>query len=256
MISDRVQDLVRRGDPDRYFSSRAAPPELRPRLWSLYAFNLEVSRAPWAVSEPGLAAARLQWWIDAIRQIEAGGPIPRYDVCEMLRDTVVSVALPTEPLIALIEAKRTEISGLRPELEPIRRYVDSTSSNLMWLAAVALGTPRECEGAVREFGWGTGIASLFRADPQMAGRGRALFRGRPELVRNLALAAISKIASARSSRREIPTRALAAMLAGWRADRSLRLAAEDPGNVERGELAESEFRRRATLSWRSLTGHW
>ena len=256
MIPDTVQDLVRRGDPDRFLSSRAAPLGHRRRLWSLYAFNVEVSRAPWVASEPGLAAVRLQWWADAVRQIESGNSVPRHAVCEALRDTVVSATLPTKPLLKIIEARKADISGLEPGLEAIAAYVSSTSERLMWLAALALGTPRGCEPVVRNFGWGAGVASLFRAEPQLASKGRSLFRGRPDLVKELSSAASAKIASARSKRHEIPGCALAAMLAGWRADRALALAAEDPGKVERGELTESEFRRRATLSWRSLTGHW
>ena len=256
MILETVQEIVRRGDPDRFLSSRAAPLELRPRLWSLYAFNIEVSRAPWVASEPGLAAMRLQWWADAVRQIESGDSVPRHDVCEALRDTVASASLPTETLLQIIDARHADVSGLEPELDAIGDYVSSTSASVTWLAALALGAPRECEIVAREFGWGAGMASLFRAEPRLASRGRSLFGGRPDLVQKLASAALSKIASARSARQDVPSSALAAMLAGWRADRALYLAAKDPGKVERGELTESEFRRRATLSWRSLTGNW
>ena len=38
----------------------AAPPAARPGLLALYAFNLEIARAPWVVSEPMLAEIRLQ----------------------------------------------------------------------------------------------------------------------------------------------------------------------------------------------------
>ena len=256
MISESIRDLVRRGDPDRYLSSRAAPPALRARLLALYAFNIEVSRAPWHSSEPAFAEMRLQWWKDAVLQIESGGPVPRHDVCESLRDAVIASELPTEPLLTLIEARKVDIFGLLPDRKSIGFYVSSTSESLMWLAALSLGAPRKCERAARDFGWGTGISSLFRAEPQLAARGRALFRGRPELVRELASAAMAKISSARSSRREMPGCALAALLAGWCADRSLKLAAADPGTVERGELTESEFRKRASLSWRGITGCW
>ena len=74
MSFDACAELVRRGDPDRFLSAMTAPPELRGRLMILYAFNLEVARAPWVASEPMLAEMRLQWWADAIAEIFEGRP--------------------------------------------------------------------------------------------------------------------------------------------------------------------------------------
>ena len=42
-----VAGLVERGDPERWRSAMTAPPAARPGLMALYAFNLEVARAPW-----------------------------------------------------------------------------------------------------------------------------------------------------------------------------------------------------------------
>ena len=39
--------LVARGDPDRFLSAMAAPVAARAVLFPLYAFNLEVAKAPW-----------------------------------------------------------------------------------------------------------------------------------------------------------------------------------------------------------------
>ena len=39
--------LVERGDPLRLRAVMAAPSDLRPALFTLFAFNLEVARAPW-----------------------------------------------------------------------------------------------------------------------------------------------------------------------------------------------------------------
>jgi phytoene/squalene synthetase len=70
--------LVERSDPDRFRVAMAAPPAAREVLFPLYAFNLEVARAPWATREPMLAEMRLQWWRD---QVEAAAvqlpPRPR-----------------------------------------------------------------------------------------------------------------------------------------------------------------------------------
>lgn len=67
--------LVARGDPDRFAAIMAAPPAARARLFPLYAFNLEVARAPWVTKEPMIAEMRLQWWRDVLAE-----PIPRKNV--------------------------------------------------------------------------------------------------------------------------------------------------------------------------------
>ena len=69
MSIDACAALVRRGDPDRFRAAMTAAPDQRGRLMVLYAFNLEVARAPWVASEPMLAEMRLQWWADAIAEI-------------------------------------------------------------------------------------------------------------------------------------------------------------------------------------------
>ena len=69
--------LVERGDPDRFLAVMAAPPAARARLFPLYAFNLEVARAPWVTQEPMIAEMRLQWWRDAVEMLAGDGPVAR-----------------------------------------------------------------------------------------------------------------------------------------------------------------------------------
>ena len=64
--------LVARGDLPRFRATMAAPVELRRMLFPLYAFNLEVARAPWVTAEPMIALMRLQWWRDALGEIGGG----------------------------------------------------------------------------------------------------------------------------------------------------------------------------------------
>ena len=70
---DELADEVRRGDPDRWRAAMLAPAAVRPGLFALYAFNLEVARAPWLASEPALAAIRLAWWREALDEITTTG---------------------------------------------------------------------------------------------------------------------------------------------------------------------------------------
>ncbi|MEM7645152.1 MAG: squalene/phytoene synthase family protein, partial [Pseudomonadota bacterium] len=73
-------DLVQRGDPARFRAVMAAPLGLRRMLFPLYAFNIEVARAPWVTQEPMIAEMRLQWWRDALEEIGAGGAVRRHEV--------------------------------------------------------------------------------------------------------------------------------------------------------------------------------
>ena len=73
-------DLVARGDPDRFRAAMAAPVPARQVLFPIYAFAVEVSRAPWVTQEPMIAEMRLQWWRDVCDEIEAGKPARAQEV--------------------------------------------------------------------------------------------------------------------------------------------------------------------------------
>jgi len=76
--------IVQRGDPDRFLATMAAPVEARRVLFPLYAFNVEVARAPWASEEPLIAEMRLQWWADALDEIAKAGTVRRHEVVDAL----------------------------------------------------------------------------------------------------------------------------------------------------------------------------
>lgn len=76
MSAEACAALVERGDPDRWRSAMTAPAPRRAGLMALYAFNLEVARAPWVASEPLMVEIRLQWWLDALAEIFDGVPPP------------------------------------------------------------------------------------------------------------------------------------------------------------------------------------
>src|SRR5580692_9280 len=67
---DPLVAFVRRHDPDRFLTALFAPPDKRPALLALYAFNHELARAREAAHEPALALIRLHWW----REVVEGAP--------------------------------------------------------------------------------------------------------------------------------------------------------------------------------------
>lgn len=243
MTVDACAALVQRGDPDRFLAVMAAPPAARAPLFVLYAFNLEVARAPWVTAEPMIAEMRLQWWRDAV-----AGERRAHEVAGPLHDLIHQAGLPVDVLDRLIAARRWDC--WREPFEgagALEAYVEDTGGGLMWLAARVLGAPAEAEWAARDIGFASGLANYLRAVPELAARGRAPL---PEgvAVEGLAKQGLERLARGRAGMATLgPGRA--AVLAAWQAGPLLRQAQRDPARVAEGSLGLSEFARRARLLW-------
>ena len=61
--------LLQKSDPQRFRSIMAAPEKLRLYYFVIFAFNVEISRAPYITKEPMIAEIRLQWWLDVLDEI-------------------------------------------------------------------------------------------------------------------------------------------------------------------------------------------
>lgn len=250
--------LVERGDPDRFLAVMAAPVAARAPLFALYAFNLEVARAPWVTQEAMIAEMRLQWWRDTLAALAGPGPVRAHEVVAPLAEVVREQGLPLEVMDRLIAARRWDICREPFEDRPaFDAYLEDTGAGLMWLAALALGAPPESEPAARAAGWAAGLAAFLRAVPELEARGRRpLVDGRTEAVAGLARAGLARLADARRNRGRVPARAGAAFLAGWQTEALLRQALADPRRVIEGTLGLSEFARRGGLAWAAITGRW
>ena len=238
--------LVERGDPDRFLAAMAAPVAARRVLFPLYAFNVEVSRAPWVTQETMIAEMRLQWWRDALEEIGGGGGAVRaHEVTTPLAGVIDadSAAL----LDRLVQARRWDI--YRDPFEDAAHfsdYLDATSGHLAWVAARSLGVV-EGEATVRDIAWASGLANWFLAIPELEARGRVpLVDGRIEAVKALAQDGLRRLGATPSKA------AKPALLATWRARSILKRAAAAPERVAAGALQGSEFKRRTSLFWRAL----
>ena len=249
-------EAVEKGDSARFAATMAAPPAARERLWPLYAANLEIARAPWAAKEPVVAEMRLQWWIDTIDGLAAGHNRRGHAVTEALALLLREVEGLAPLMTSLAEARRWDCwSEPFADRAAFDGYLDATSGNLMWAAALCLGAPEGAEGVVRDFAWGAGLAGWLKAAPELEARARLPFvDGRPEMLARLAKEGRDRIATARQNRAALPKGARAALWTGASADRLLALAAREPGRVAAGSLEVSDFHRRGALLWRALTG--
>ncbi|MEM1078410.1 MAG: squalene/phytoene synthase family protein [Pseudomonadota bacterium] len=248
--------LVERGDPERFLASMASPVPARSVLFPVYAFNLEVSRAPWVTEEVMIAEMRLQWWRDALEEIGAGAAPRAHEVVAPL-DAVLD-AQACAVLDALVVARRWEIYR-EPfkDADALDQYLEDTGAGLVWTLGRLLGAGPEAETPLRGQGWAAALARYLRAVPELEARNRLpLLDGRNEAVANLAQRGLARLREARKAREAVPQKALPALLAGWQAESILKQAASQPQDVAAGVLGGSEFAKRAQLAWISATGRW
>lgn len=250
MSLDASAALVERGDPDRFLAVMAAPPAARARLFPLYAFNLEVARAPQVTREPAIAEIRLTWWREALEEIAAGGPVRQHEVVVPL-----ALALPSDlaaelvPVLDdLIVARHLDIDRLPfSQGAALTDYLDRTAGHLLWAAARLLGAEARHEAAVRALGRAQGLANWLLATPALKAMGWEPLPESEVDFSRLAGEALTGLAAARAPRNP-------ALLAAWRARAILRQAVKDPSAVLEGRLGQSEFQRKFSLLWRSFLG--
>jgi len=259
MSLDLCADHVARSDPDRFAAAMTAPPDRRGPLMALYAFNLEVARAPWVTSEPMIAAMRLQWWTDAIAEIYDGKPPRRHEVVTPLAEAIAAHDLPRAPFDALIEARHADIEAEPPQdAAALRAYLDATGGGLTWLAARALGADPALESLARKQGTSAAAANLIAALPALLATNAQPLPppGGARAVRALATDAMAGLRATRRARHAVPAQVRPAFVAGWRAGAILQAALKDPEAVLAATPRQSEFRRRGTLLWAAATGRW
>lgn len=243
---------VQKSDPERFQATMAAPVSARPLLFALYAFNVEMSRAPWASQESMIAEMRVQWWRDVGAEIESEAQVRRHFVATPLAQLVRADT--AHVIDAMAEARRWDIySDPFEDDAALDHYIDATAGGLMWMAARSLG-PAE-ETVVRDFAYGQGLATYFRAIPDLVAKKRVpLVDGRHEGLRALALRGLTRMAAARSRRSEISKTARVALLSGWQSEMILRQVVKSPQRVGEGSLGQSEFRSRLRLMWCATKG--
>lgn len=247
MTLEACAQLVERGDRDRFFAAMAAQVEARKVLFPLYAFNLEVARAPWVTEEPLIAEMRLQWWRDALEEIAKGGPVRRHEVTSPLSAILNPTLAPV--LDQIVEARRWDISKEPFENARIfETYLEHTGGALMWTAAHSLGAPVSSASAISALGKASALVRFLRAVPELEARGRIpLIDGRPDAVATLARNAYGAVKENLSIYKELPMVARGALLEAWQTRPLLAQIMSDPMRVANGDLGLSPFRSKLRL---------
>lgn len=130
-MTDDLDALVRRVDPDRWLSSRfVADQAARADLIALYALDHELTRIPQIVSNPLMGEIRLTWWREGLEEIAEGKTVRAHPVLRAIADG----ALPAPALAALAEARLGDLDGEKTG-EAALAHADATEGLLMALAA-------------------------------------------------------------------------------------------------------------------------
>jgi phytoene synthase len=241
--------IVERGDPERFVAAMAAPVAAREVLFPLYAFNIEVSRAPWVTQEPMIAQMRLQWWMDALDEIERGGFVRRHEVVTPLAQALNGMDLGC--LRSLVTAREMDLERAPfATAEDLQSYLDHTSGALVSTALVALGAQHESLGKVLPHSRAAALVRYLQAVPTLEARGKLpLPDGRPEALAALAekhLIDLQQGPGLRRLRRSFgPSGVALRELAQAKA--LLQLVRRDPKCVADGRLHLREFQRRLLL---------
>ena len=111
-MSDDLDDLVKRNDPDRWLSSRfVADPALRADVIAIYAYDHELARAPRVASNALLGEIRLTWWREMLDEAFEGRPVRAHPTAQALAEVIQRHNLPREPLEAMIDARYRELDA-------------------------------------------------------------------------------------------------------------------------------------------------
>jgi len=157
--------LVRNADYDRYVSALFVPAERRAQVFAVFAFNYEVAKTAENVSQPLMGQIRLQWWRDALDEID-GGRVRRHEVAEALAETIKAHALPRPLLDGLIDARENDLIETPFETwAAFDAYADATAGNLMRLVARILDSAQDIDAAARHAGIAYALTGLLRALP-------------------------------------------------------------------------------------------
>lgn len=228
MTLDACAGIVERGDPDRWRAVLAAPVEARRVMLPIYAFNLEVARAPWLTQEALIAEMRLQWWADVLGEIADGVAVRRHEVATPLSEVVSPAG--AKALQDVVEARRRDVHReVFAAADDAHAYVCATAGALAGAVALELGATEEHLAPIASIASGGGLARLLQATPELERRGWRLWRDVSQEDRvALASGMRAQLQRARKELKSVPRNPSSALLPDWSADALLSRFASAP----------------------------
>jgi 15-cis-phytoene synthase len=229
-MAESCASIVRQQNRSRYIATLFAPDEMREHLFALYAFDAEIRRIPFLVSEPQIGEIRLQWWMDTIEAIYTEAAVD-HPIAVALASAVKQGRLPKHPLRNLIEAHTRDLyADPMPSLNDLEGYLGETQSAVTQMAAQILlaGKGQGLSDAAGLLGVAEGIAELLVQQPRLSHGGNHLLPLESDV---LIAHAQKRLAAAQPLLKAIPIEARAAFLpAATTAARLNKLKSKGPGH--------------------------
>jgi len=178
--------LLRRRDPDRFFTALFAPPDRREALFALYAFDGELARARAVTQDPTIALIRLAWWREVVE-----GAARAHEVATPLAAALAAGQLDRADLLAVIDAREIEAEGDIPTLAAWRAWLLGGAGGIAVAAGRLLDAPQP--EALRPLGAACGVAALLRGVAATAHQGRSLLPADIQAAHQLSLEDLAQI---------------------------------------------------------------
>jgi phytoene synthase len=160
--------LVQKSDPDRFLISLMAPADRRIPLWSLFAFNYEISKTREVVTDTTLGLIRLQWWRDALRKIYKDGTCEAHALLPDLANAIKAYDLALSDFEDLLVAREFDLENVMPgSLEGLETYAKFTQTPLIKMACEICGEETDLPN-IESVAIGYGLTGILRAVPYHA----------------------------------------------------------------------------------------
>lgn len=195
-MTDDLDALIRRVDPDRWLSSRfIADAQARADVITLYAYDHELARAPKVTSNPLLGEIRLTWWREMLDEAYDGRPVRKHPSAQALADVISRRGVPREPLEAMIDGRYRELDPTPLPADDALAWARDTAGVAAELAAGLLAPGTDVSHA-RGAGAAWAMARQAGAVPALQGLADRMLKGAREGVGKLDAAAFPAVAHA------------------------------------------------------------
>ncbi len=167
-----VQEKAARSGSSFYYAFLFLPPERRAAITAFYAFCREVDDVVDEVSDPGVAAAKLQWWRRETAALFQGQPT--HPVTQALQPHLAPYGIRADHLLAVIDGCQIDLEQTRfLDYAGLARYCDLVAGVVGEVAARIFGYRDEQTLAyAHKLGLALQLTNIIRDVGEDARRGR------------------------------------------------------------------------------------
>ena len=167
-----VQDKAAKSGSSFYYAFRFLPPPRRAAITAFYAFCREVDDVVDEMRDPGVAAAKLQWWRGEVQQAYAGQP--GHPVMQALMPLAPSHGIEAQHLNAVIDGCQVDLEQTRfLDYPALQRYCHLVAGVVGEVAANIFGrTQPQTVQYAHTLGQAMQLTNIIRDVGDDARRGR------------------------------------------------------------------------------------